>query len=245
MIAGRFAWENKAMAHVSHPRTGRRPGHSPLFAPFLLFLAFVCVAVGYVAYVLWPRWPGGPVSLEAPEIPIVIGGDMFNIPPAAIRRAVQRKPGTQERIDLAYLWPSLTPAELAAKPDTPAAADPNERLFLTIADGRDAMAPESRIETIYPRYLAKPVNGPTEGLSLRAFRDGTPYQGEDLIASDAEANEFTARCSRTGIGNTGMCLLERRIGGADVTVRFPRDWLNDWKTVRDGINRVLARLHPG
>jgi hypothetical protein len=232
------------MAHISQARTGRRPGHGPLFVPFLLFLAFICIAGGYIGYVLWPRWPGGPVSLEAPEIPIVIGGDMFNIPPAAIRRAVQRKPGTQERIDLAYLWPSLTPAELAAKQDTTTSADPNERLFLTIADGRDAMAPESRIESIYPRYLAQPANGPAEGLLLRAFRDGTPYQGEDLISSTVEADEFTARCSRTGVGNTGMCLLERRIGGADVTVRFSRDWLADWKNVRDGINRVLARLHP-
>jgi hypothetical protein len=226
------------------PDTRGRKGHSLLLAPLLAFLAAAIIAACYIGYVLWPRWPGGPVSLEAPEIPSVIGGDMFNIPPAAIRRAVQRKPGTQERIDLAYLWPSLTPAELAAKQDTTTSADPNERLFLTIADGRDAMAPESRIESIYPRYLAQPANGPAEGLSLRAFRDGTPYQGEDLIASDAEASEFTARCSRTGVGNTGMCLLERRIGCADVTELFSRDWLDDWKNVRDGINRVLARLHP-
>ena len=40
---------------------------------------------------------------------------MFNIEPAAIRRPLQRKPGTQERVDLAYLWPSLVPPEPAAK----------------------------------------------------------------------------------------------------------------------------------
>jgi hypothetical protein len=82
-------------------------------------------------------------------------------------------------------------------------------------------------------------------LSLRAFRDGTPYQGEDLISADNAPDDFTARCSREGIGNKGMCLLTRRMGDADITVRFPRDWLSDWKKVLYGIDRVLGRLHPG
>ena len=37
-------------------------------------------------------------------------------------------------------------------------------------------------------------------------------------------------------------LHERRIGGADVTVRFPRAWLEDWNGVADGIDRLVARL---
>jgi hypothetical protein len=235
------------MAHLLTTRAhrGHSGNHGPLFVPFLLFLAVAWLAAGYIGYVLWPRWPGAPVSLDAPALPIVVGGQMFNIEPAAIRRAVQRKPGTQERIDLAYLWPSLIPAELAGKADLHKAADPNERLFLTIADGRDAMPPDERIKTIYPRYLAQTISVPAGGLSLRAFRDGTPYQGEDLISADNAPDDFTARCSREGIGNKGMCLLARRMGDADITVRFPRDWLSDWKKVLYGIDRVLGRLHPG
>jgi hypothetical protein len=240
------------MAHITHARARRRHErtHGPLFAPFVVFVALAGLAVAYVGYVLWPRWPGAPVSLAAPALPIVVGGTMFNIEPAAIRRAVQRKPGTQSRIDLAYLWPSLVPAELpgqvqTGKAETVKPADPNERLFLTIADGRDAMAPDERMKTIYPRYLGQAVAIPAGGLSLRAFRDGTPYQGEDLIAADGAPDGFTARCSRSGIGNSGMCLLQRRIGGADVTARFPRDWLTDWKAVLSGIDRVLGKLHPG
>jgi len=220
----------------------RARGHNPLFGPFLLFVGLIIFATGYVAYVLWPRWPGGPVSVEAPTLPIVIGSTMFNVEPAAIRRAVQRKPGAQERIDLAYAWPSLVPPDdNATDPEHP--LDPNDRLFVTIADGRDALAPAERIKTIYPLYLAGAANSVADGLSARAFRDGTPYQGEDLIAADGDP-DFTARCTRSGIGNTGMCLLQRRIGQADVTVRFPRDWLTDWKKVPYGIDGVLTRLHP-
>jgi hypothetical protein len=156
---------------------------------------------------------------------------------------VQRKPGTQERIDLAYLWPSLTPAEL---PDQQAAtpADPNERIFLTIANPHDEMPAAELIKEIYPRYYAQTGSAPAEGLTMKPFRDGTPYQGEDLIFADAAPDDFTARCSRTGIGNQGMCLLQRRIGHADITVRFPRDWLSDWKKVLYGIDQIIARLHP-
>ena len=41
-----------------------------------------------------------------------------------------------------------------------------------------------------------------------------------------------------------MCLHERRIGGADITVRFPRDWLDDWAAVADGIDRLIAGFRP-
>jgi hypothetical protein len=236
-------WENKAMAHISQARHRRGRGHSPLFAPFLLFLLIGGFAVAYVTYALWPRWPGAPVSLSAPALPIVIGGEMFNIEPAAIRRAVQRKAGTQERIDLAYLWPSLIPAELPQE-DSSTPADPNERIFFTIANAHDEMPASELIKTIYPRYLAPAGAPPTDGLTMRPFNDGTPYQGEDLVSADSAPDEFTARCSRSGIGNSGMCLLQRRIGHADITVRFPRNWLGDWKKVLYGIDRVIARLHP-
>ena len=41
-----------------------------------------------------------------------------------------------------------------------------------------------------------------------------------------------------------MCLHERRIAGADVTVRFPRVWLDDWRKVADGIDRLIAGFRP-
>ena len=75
------------------------------------------IAAAYVAYVLWPRWPDAPVTLDAPSLPITVAGVTFNIEPAAIRMPVQRRPGTQERVDLAYLWPSLTPPDPAQQAD--------------------------------------------------------------------------------------------------------------------------------
>jgi hypothetical protein len=40
----------------------------------------------------------------------------------------------------------------------------------------------------------------------------------------------------------GICLYERRIDAADVVVRFPRDWLRDWRMVAGNLDRLIASL---
>ena len=222
----------------------RHTGLSPLTAPFLVFAGFALCAVLYVAYVLWPRWPDAPVSLDAPSLPIVVAGTAFNIEPAAIRRDMQRRPGTQDRVDLVYLWPSLSPPDPAFKPKVDAPINPNNRLFITVQVGDGTLPLNDRVQTIYPRYLAEEPAPAPPGLSARIFRDGTPYQGEQLVFEEKPPEHFLARCSRKGVGNSGTCLLERRIGAADLTFRFPRDWLSDWRGVVAGIDRLLKRLHP-
>ena len=72
---------------------------------------------------------------------------------------------------------------------------------------------------------------------------GTP-RGEDLVFESNAPEHFLARCSQKGVTNSGTCLLERRIGNADITLRFPRDWLDNWSDVAGGIDRLIARLHP-
>jgi hypothetical protein len=108
------------------------------------------------------------------------------------------------------------------------------------------MEPGERVRTIYPRYAAaEPVSGPT-GLAVLAFREGTPYQGEDLIYDATTPESFLVRCTRNGAGATpGTCLYERRVeAAADIVVRFPRDWLEDWQLVAENIDRLIAGLRP-
>jgi len=213
-------------------------------APLLAFGAVALLAALYVAYILWPRWPQGPVALNAPSLPIVVSGVTFNVEPAAVRVAVQRRPGVQQRVDLSYLWPSLAPPDPAVKPTVGAPLDANERLFVTISSGDATLPLLDRVQTIYPRYLVpQPVAG-FPGLTYRGFRDDSPYQGEDLVFESNAPEHFLARCSRKGVTNTGVCLLERRIGDADITFRFSRDWLPDWENVAKSIDRLVARLHP-
>ena len=224
---------------------GRRRRRGGLLGRLLVVLLGLVVA-GFagapVAYMLWPQ--PVPISADAPSLPITVGGVLFNVAPAAIRFAVQRRPGAQARIDLSFVWPSLTPPDAAAKPKPTAAPDVADRLFATIAAGDGTLPPMERLKVIYPRYIdSGPIVTPN-GLSLQNFRDGSPYQGEDLIYDPAATERFLLRCTRQVGSMPAMCLHERRIAGADVTLRFPRQWLSDWRAVASGIDRLIASLRP-
>ncbi|MFY9624931.1 MAG: hypothetical protein WAL40_03620 [Rhodoplanes sp.] len=221
----------------------RRAGYARrLLLPVLSALAVAGLAIGFVVYALWPRWPEAAPAADAPHLPIVIAGETFQVPPAAVRRKVQRRPGPQERVDLVFTWPALAPP---APSDDKTAVTRPERLFVSIAARDGAAEPAERLRTIYLRYAAaEPSNAP-EGLTVTAFRDGTPYQGEDLVYDESAPEHFVARCTRSAIPLApASCLLERFVGKVNVTVRFPREWLADWRAFASGLDRLIAELHP-
>ena len=221
-------------------RNTRKERRSHLF-PILLAGVAAASAIGLVGYLLWPTWeadvPGGPARL-----PVSIGGTLFNVPPAAIRMKIQRHSGPQERVDLNFSFPSLEPPEApkhVSAADAEAALQPIDRIFLSISAHHDSLAPEARARTIYPRYLDASSTSREDGLIMRSFREGSVYGGEDLFSSTAP--DISARCTRDA-ATPGMCLSERRIDGADLTFRFPRDWLAHWRAVADAIDRLTREL---
>lgn len=232
------------MAHADGARRGarrtRRNKHSFLALPVLMLMAGIVLALAVIAWLLWPRWPAPNVPVDAPSLPITIQGVTFNIPPGAIRLKAQRRAGAQDRIDLVFMWPALTPPE--ERPVPVASSKGIDRIFLTIAASDNTLPPMERFKTIYPRYLDTSIGTSEGGLTVRPFRTGSPYQGEELFYDNDNPERFLARCTRDGSTAIGMCLYQRRIGTADVTVRFPRAWLTDWPNVLSGIERLLAGL---
>lgn len=199
-------------------------------------------ALAFVAYLLWPTWDVDPASGPA-RLPISVGSTLFNVPSASIRMKVQHHTGPQERIDLNFTYPALEPPEgpkHVSAADLDDATQPISRIFLSIAAHHDALAPDMRARTIFPRYLDAATTIGDDGLSMRAFREGTPYSGEDLFS--ASAPDFIARCTREA-ATPGMCLSERRVEGADLTFRFPRSWLAQWHEVADAMDRLTQQLH--
>ena len=242
-------------AHVLPQRNIRRPARSRLMLPFTCLTVLVLGAGIVVSYMLWPTWPSTPVPLNGPAMPITVANVLFDIPPAAIRAAVQRHPGPHERVDLAFLWPSLKPPQSDAKgADQPAAesdgdtlakpVDATERLFATIAALGSLPPPAERLRTIYPRYIEAQASAGPDGLAIVLFRAGTPYDGEDLVYVATTPEQFFARCTRQVGVVRGTCLYERQIDTAEVTLRFPRAWLVDWRGVAAGADRLMAQLHP-
>jgi hypothetical protein len=253
-----------AHATLSRQQRSRGSAGNFLMLPFALFVVPVLAAAGFVAYVLWPSWPSAPLAPDAPPLPITVADELVLVPPAAIRAAVQRHPGPHERIDLVFLWPSLTPPPAdgnaqgprldavdggnAAPSPKAEAADADGRLFVSIVPLGALLAPAERLRSIYPRYVEPHATTGGDGLTVVSFRAGTPYEGEDLIyvADNAgSADRFYARCTRPLGIVPGTCIHERMLGGADMTLRFPRSWLEkDWRGLAAGFDRLIARLHP-
>lgn len=254
--------QNRMTAHaaLSQNRKTRRKAGGFLLLPFALFAAPLLLAASFVAYVLWPTWPRAPIALDAPALPITVAGTLFEVPPAAIRVAAQRHAGPQERIDLAFLWPSLRPPPggksegapiegidgtgPSASGATPGRADADGRLFATIAPLGQLLPPAERLRSIYPRYADAQAAPGADGLAVLPFRAGTPYEGEDLIYFADNPDRFYARCTRDSGVMPGSCIQERMLGDADMTLRFPRDWLDNWQGVSAGFDRLIAQLQP-
>jgi hypothetical protein len=258
-----------AQVALSRDRGHGRAAGGLLLLPVVIFAGGLMLAACFVAYVLWPSWPGRPIALDAPSLPITIAGTLFEVPPAAIRVAIERHPGSQERLDLAFSWPSLRPLQPDAGPEArpdassdaeppalaggsgssptnaaAAAVDASDRLFVTIAPLGQMLPAAERLRSIYPRYVASHAAAGAQGLAIVPFRADTPYEGEDLVYLGDNPSQFYARCTRPSGVMPGTCMQERSIGAADVTLRFPRDWLNDWQSVSAGFDRLMAQLHP-
>jgi hypothetical protein len=169
---------------------------------------------------------------------------VFNVPPAAIRFKPQRRPGIQPRIDMTFMWPSLDPPDGRIKPLPTEQPHVTDRLFATIVAADSTLPPLERLKVIYPRYLEGGSVVGVDGLNTQGFRAGSPYNGEDLILDPNAPERFLLRCTRQVGSTPAMCLHERRIAGADVTLRFPREWLSDWRTVASAIDRLVSGFRP-
>lgn len=209
--------------------------------PFLVMGAIGACAIAAVAYLLWPTWAVEKAG-DPDRLPISIGNTLFNVPTKAIRVKLQKRTGPQERVDLSLIYPSLEAPE-ARRPVSAETFEENlpeiDRIFVSIAAHHDALSPDERTRTIYPRYLDPTAGSLQDGLSIRPFRENTPYANEDLVY--ASSPQIIARCTRDA-KTPGMCLSERRIEGADITFRFPRDWLSKWRDVAGAMDQIIARM---
>ncbi len=239
-------------AHALPRVKSRRGKTAVLTAPFVSLVLIVAAATACISYLLWPTWPSDPPTLDVPALPITVGGVLFEVPPAAIRAKVQRQPGRHERIDLVFSWPKLSPPQKAVREDRPIdeenataalAEAENDRLFVTIVGLAGVLPPLERLRTIYPRYVAAQVAAGPDGLAVLPFRGGTPYDGEDLVYAASNPEQFFARCTRPAGAVPGTCISERALDGAPIGIRFPRDWLNNWRDVAAGFDRLIAQLH--
>ena len=222
----------------SDPR--QRASGGLLAVPIVAIVLMCVAALLCVTYVLRPRADFAPVAIDAPPLPIIVAGTLFRVPPRAIRVTMQRRPGTQERLDLAFFWPALTPAAEPSKEDLAAVRGtdfPHGRAGRRRPHTRSAT--QNHLSRVTPP--PRPSSGP-DGLTVLAFLDETPYQGEDLLFDQSAPERFLVRCTRDKGLAPGSCLYERGAGNASITLRFPRALIAQWREFLAGSDRLLAQL---
>jgi hypothetical protein len=235
--------------------TLRSTAQSVLMLPFALLFLLALGAGVLVSYLLWPSWATVAGATTAPEVPMTVAGVLFEVPSAAIRVAVQRQPGPHERIDLVFMLPALAPRQADANStaqSTGKVADgtatvpttASEPLFVTIAGRGAELPPVERLRTIYPHYVESQAFAGPDGLAILPFRRGTPYDGEDLVYLATDPEQFFALCTRPVGFLPGTCIREQTVGAAELTLRFPRRLLTDWRNVTASIDQLVAQLHP-
>src|SRR5204862_62848 len=147
------------------------------------------------AYLLWPTWEAA--SANGPgRLPVSVGGTLFNVPTAAIRRKIQRHSGPQERVDLSFVFPSLEPPE-RQKPVSADSVDeqpqPIDRIFDGQADGAD-VRPQGIAIAVRVRASLGPDDG--EGLVHQVLFQDRHLELERaiviLVIDEQHADEFLA-----------------------------------------------------
>lgn len=201
-------------------------------------------ALTAVALVLW-RDDGGRETLEtSPEpVRVEIAGHALAVPLNAIRFPGERRPGPQERLDLALLGPDWVgrTAETAARFDEPAAT--SDVVWVTISKATGEMDSAALLATVYSRFFeGDPLPAPEDlGLTGRRLAAKAGYVGEEVWFEPGVVHPFVARCWPTAPdGPVTTCLQQKTVGDLSIARRFPRARLVDWRALVDGLDARLT-----
>jgi hypothetical protein len=191
------------------------------------------------AAAVWLMIPGErdnrPVIAYLSETRLTIPYDYFRFEHA-------RLGGSLSEIDLAADARTFRPARLQSR-FKPSAADPMaQTLFLTLIPSAGNISPAERTTRLYTRFLQPDGWSHPGGLIMRRFKNGSPYQKEDLYMAPPEGRRFAARYPqprKTPDGLTNICMAEFRIEGIDVRLRFAADLLSDWERLLQGTQGLI------
>ena len=178
------------------------------------------------------------VATLAPAIRVDVGGVALTVPRDLVRHDSQRRDGTQPRLEMAFSWPGLEGRGLSPGPGEAFGS----LVFLTLAPRDDALEPARRMAQIYMRFLSTEIHAAVPGLAARRFVDGSGYDGEELVYDPVRPGVFFLRCARTGGTPHPSCLREIRIGPLDVTYRYSRQHLDDWRGIEAAVQSLVAAI---
>ena len=191
------------------------------------------VAIALGAGLIWLRLADDP--LAGPPRETWIGETRLAVPPAYARLPIGRAGGVQEQLALAATFPGFEAPRDGAPP----------LVFLTLAASDRTVDPADRPATLYARFLEEERVERPDGLLMRRFQAGSPYEFEDLYIAPPEGRAFAARCTRPREKPDGLaetCLTDLRIGALDAQLRYAPDLLPQWDALMTGARALIEGM---
>lgn len=185
-------------------------------------------------------------SDDTQPVSVTISSVRLNIPQNLIRFQKQRKPGSHDRLDLFFDWPSLDGYTKETRDNFENTNTTDSLIFVSLEKSPPLDAPQQRLDQIYRRFLiGKPWRGPN-GLIGQSFDPQSGYGAEDVFYAHTDT-VFLTRCLREKYAATNKlrptCLYDFTLkNGVNVHVRFTRSYLKHWREINTAIKREIMRM---
>jgi hypothetical protein len=228
------------LPYAARARPARAGYHLPMLAVvagLVLLATLMMTRLGINAFEIFVR-DAGKTADPAP-VAVTVGQVDMDIPRNMIRFAAERG-GVQLKLDLHLHWPTLDGFSVERAAMFQSSATEAPIVYVTIRPAGDAMSPEDRFRTVYPRVLADDMRQTARGYIVRTFREGFGYDGEELYIARHPERPLSARCENPAEGTGGVCISEFRTDtGLDVAYRFRHSILEDWRAIDEGIRTLI------
>ena len=237
-----------AYAAIAGAHAPRTPAAGRLLAlPLIVVAAWLAAALGFDRLHAVAALAGPPVGPMRRRCRSPSRGVAFNVPPAAIRFKMQRRPARRRASISASCgrrWSRPT-RPLPTVPTRHAAPQPPTGCSSPSPQRRHAAARRAaRRRSIRAMSRPTPVAGP-DGLAVLRVPQRHALSGRGPDLRPAAPERFLVRCTATAPApRRASACTSGGSASADVTVRFPREWLDDWRAVADGIERLIGTLRP-
>ena len=204
-----------------------------------ILLVFVVGAVG-----LFMASHDG-TSRRSDQVIVHLGTVTLAYPPGYARFAPGRSGGIFDRVEMAFTVPDLRAAGTSTAPlKADDSIEPGERqsVFMTLRPEDEANDPADRMATLYARFLQSDVWQGENGLLMRRFETGSPYEREELHFVPPDGRSFAARCVRPTQPPSDLpstCLAAVRLDGLDIDIRFSPTLLSRWNVLNDGVRQLV------
>lgn len=178
------------------------------------------------------------------RFPIKFDDLTLAVPETNFRRIVRNAESQIRMIELAVPWPPPTLAFLASEAKAATELSLRKGVFVTVQRRTGRLSPDEKLANIYPVYFDGEEDDGPDGLTRHAFRDGSVYEGQELLATpDGDPAAYYLCFLEDASLAPALCRGERHVwGNFTVIYRFHRSYLDDWRRIENRLTRLLSDL---